>query len=136
MTMLEEWAGAYLVEDAIFLDLCDDKTKEGCVESERAAGVRDNAMRHLLEDRATTPTELRAKVTVALEEMRLDAFHNARDILNAVMFDLTVMEIKAKAQAPKRVKYHCAACDFNVYSTKNDLKLTCSTCQHEIIEAT
>jgi len=45
------------------------------------------------------------------------------------------VEGKLKVQAPKRVKYHCAACDFNVYSTKTDLKLVCGSCQHEIVEA-
>jgi hypothetical protein len=45
-----------------------------------------------------------------------------------------VLVLETKAPAQKRSKYHCAACDFNTYSSKADLKIICGTCNHELIE--
>lgn len=35
----------------------------------------------------------------------------------------------------KRAKYHCAACDFNVFSSKDGLLIKCGTCEHDLVEA-
>jgi predicted SprT family Zn-dependent metalloprotease len=41
---------------------------------------------------------------------------------------------KTVAAPKKRAKYHCAACDYNVYSSKDGLVISCDTCKHPLIE--
>jgi predicted SprT family Zn-dependent metalloprotease len=36
--------------------------------------------------------------------------------------------------AKKRSKYHCAACDFNVFSSKDGLSINCGTCNNALLE--
>jgi predicted SprT family Zn-dependent metalloprotease len=45
------------------------------------------------------------------------------------------VEMVKSAVQKKRSKYHCAACDFNVFSSKDGLSINCGTCKNELLEA-
>jgi predicted SprT family Zn-dependent metalloprotease len=76
-------------------------------------------------------------------------FRMSHYIVDGGPFDLAFKSIPAEFLLPwncnidalktvvqkKRSKYHCAACDFNVFSSKDSLVLNCGTCNNPIVEA-
>lgn len=43
--------------------------------------------------------------------------------------------VKGATVQKKRSKYHCAGCDYNVFSSKDGLTINCGTCNQGLVEA-
>ena len=80
---------------------------------------------------------------------RETGFHMTHYIVDGGPFDLAFKAMPSEHLLPwachiepekvtvakKRSKYHCAACDFNVFSSKEGLSLLCGECKNPIVEA-
>jgi hypothetical protein len=73
-------------------------SEEDKAENDRAGRNRGVALEHLIEDRARTPSELSAKVAIAIDWLRCDGSEHAMAILSSVMLDLRMMELQGPPQ--------------------------------------